>query len=186
MEINHSLSIAMDLYWIRFIDLLFYNSLLDGVPEYRDICRKGYESGLITRIISATCCQLSGNHCLSEYMAFLCRKQRKKNKHQSTKKGNDMELRNWRVSLNTLSIGSWKFVTGRTTGRCTSGWIIRTYAGIWTSRPVPYRHSVITVPCLFPKSITRYSTSRKMCRVSSRKLRTEEKRLFTEDVTYNS
>lgn len=25
-----------------------------------------------------------------------------------------------------------------------------------------------------------------MCRVSSRKLRTEEKRLFTEDVTYNS
>ena len=92
MEINHSLSIAMDLYWIRFIDLLFYNSLLDGVPEYRDICRKGYESGLITRIISATCCQLSGNHCLSEYMAFLCRKQRKKNKHQSTKKGNDMEF----------------------------------------------------------------------------------------------
>ena len=38
----------------------------------------------------------------------------------------------------------------------------------------------------FYKSITRYSTSRKMCRVSSRKLRTEEKRLFTEDVTYNS
>lgn len=65
---------------------------MDGVPEYRDICRKGYESGLITRIISATCCQLSGNHCLSEYMAFLCRKQRKKNKHQSTKKGNDMEF----------------------------------------------------------------------------------------------
>ena len=29
-----------------------------------------------------------------------------------------------------LSIGSWKFATGRTTGRCTSGWIIRTYAGI--------------------------------------------------------
>lgn len=26
------------------------------------------------------------------YMAFLCRKQRKKNKHQSTKKGNDMEF----------------------------------------------------------------------------------------------
>ena len=65
---------------------------MDGVPEYRDICKKGYESGLITRIISATCCQLSGNHCLSEYMAFLCRKQRKKNKHQSTKKGNDMEF----------------------------------------------------------------------------------------------
>ena len=42
------------------------------------------------------------------------------------------------------------------------------------------------VPCLFLKSITRYSISRKMCRVSSRKLRTEEKRLFTEDVTYNS
>lgn len=38
----------------------------------------------------------------------------------------------------------------------------------------------------FLKSITRYSISRKMCRVSSRKLRTEEKRLFTEDVTYNS
>ena len=159
----------MDLYWIRFIDLLFCNSLLDGVPEYRDICRKWYECGLITKIISATCCQLGGNHCLSEYMAFLCRKQRKKNKHQ-----------------NTLSIGSWKFATGRTTGRCTSGWTIRTCAGIWTSRPAPYRHSVITVHCLFLKSITRYSISRKMCRVSSRKLRTEEKRLFTEDVTYNS
>ena len=51
---------------------------------------------------------------------------------------------------------------------------------------VPCRHSVITVPCLFLKSITRYSISQKMCRVSSRKLRTEEKRLFTEDVTYNS
>ena len=46
--------------------------------------------------------------------------------------------------------------------------------------------TVITVPCLFLKSITRYSTSRKMCRVSSRKLRTEGKRHFTEDVTYNS
>ena len=34
------------------------------------------------------------------------------------------------VSLNTLSIGSWKFATGRTTGPCTSGWIIRTCAGI--------------------------------------------------------
>ena len=68
------------------IHCYFCNSLLDGVPEYRDIYRKGYECGLITKIISATCCQLSGNHCLSEYMAFLCRKQRKKNKHQSTKK----------------------------------------------------------------------------------------------------
>lgn len=46
--------------------------------------------------------------------------------------------------------------------------------------------SVITVPCLFLKSITRYSISRRMCRVSSRKLRTEEKRLITEVVTYNS
>ena len=45
---------------------------------------------------------------------------------------------------------------------------------------------VITAHCLFLKSITRYSTSRKMYRVSSRKLRTEEKRLFTEAVTYNS
>ena len=52
--------------------------------------------------------------------------------------------------------------------------------------PRTCRHSVITVPCLFLKSITRYSTSRKMCRVSSRKLRTEGKRHFTEDVTYNS
>lgn len=52
--------------------------------------------------------------------------------------------------------------------------------------PAPCRHFVITVPCFFLKSITRYSISRKMCRVSSRKLRTEEKRLFTEDVTYNS
>ena len=48
------------------------------------------------------------------------------------------------------------------------------------------RHSVITVPCLFLKSITRYSISRKMCRVSSRKLRTEEKKLITEVATYNS
>ena len=75
-------------------------------------------------------------------MAFLCRKQRKKNKHQSTKKGNDMEfvgiekqlfeelVRKFEYFLNTLSIGSWKFATGRTTGRCTSGWTIRTYAGI--------------------------------------------------------
>lgn len=55
-----------------------------------------------------------------------------------------------------------------------------------TFRPAPCRHSVITAHCLFLKSITRYSTSRKMYRVSSRKLRTEEKRLFTEDVTYNS
>lgn len=39
-------------------------------------------------------------------------------------------LKNWCVSLNTLSIGSWKFATGRTTGRCTSGWTIRTCAGI--------------------------------------------------------
>ena len=42
-----------------------------------------------------------------------------------------------------------------------------------------------TVPCLFLKSITRYSISRKMCRVSSRKLRTEEKRHFTEAVIYS-
>ena len=41
------------------------------------------------------------------------------------------------------------------------------------------------VPCLFLKSITRYSISRKMCRVSSRKLRTEEKRHFTEAVIYS-
>ena len=38
---------------------------------------------------------------------------------------------------------------------------------------------------LFLKSITRYSTSRKMYRVSSRKLRTEEKRHFTEAVIYS-
>lgn len=31
------------------------------------------------------------NHCLSEYMAFLCRKQQKKNKYQS-KKENEMEF----------------------------------------------------------------------------------------------
>ena len=54
-----------------------------------------------------------------------------------------------------------------------------------------FEHRVMEVcnrenePCLFLKSITRYSISRKMCRVSSRKLRTEEKRHFTEAVIYS-
>ena len=55
----------------------------------------------------------------------------------------------------------------------------------WMDNQDVCRYLNISVPCLFLKSITRYSISRKMCRVSSRKLRTEEKRHFTEAVIYS-